>query len=140
MHYYFATRQELLRNAFAFSEQRWQEALDAELEHVETGAARVERMLLATIETGPPFSEQRALGNEVWSSLRTDEELRPVVERSYRAWLGADRRRDRGRKGRRLDPGRASTRPRRAGGSRRQETGSTRCSTWGSSIATKRPG
>jgi len=44
-------------------------------------------MLLATIETGPPFSEQRALGNEVWSSLRTDEELRPVVESSYRAWL-----------------------------------------------------
>ena len=35
-----------------------------------------------------PFSEQRALGNEVWSSLRSDEELRPVVERSYRAWLG----------------------------------------------------
>jgi AcrR family transcriptional regulator len=87
VHYYFATRQELLRNTFAFSEQRWQEALDAELEHVETGAARVERMLLATIETGPPFSEQRALGNEVWSSLRTDEELRPVVEGSYRAWL-----------------------------------------------------
>ncbi len=87
VHYYFATRQELLRHAFAFSEQRWQAALDAELEHVGTGAARVERMLLATIETGPPFSEQRALGNEVWSSLRTDEELRPVVERSYRAWL-----------------------------------------------------
>jgi len=87
VHYYFATRQELLRHAFAFSEQRRQEALDVELEGVESGAARVERMLLATIETGPPFSEQRALGNEVWSSLRTDEELRPVVERSYRAWL-----------------------------------------------------
>jgi AcrR family transcriptional regulator len=26
VHYYFATRQELLRNAFAFSEQRWQPA------------------------------------------------------------------------------------------------------------------
>lgn len=87
VHYYFETRQELLRHAFAFSEQRWQEALDLELESAATGAARVERMLLATIETGPPFSEQRALGNEVWSSLRTDEELRPVVERSYRAWL-----------------------------------------------------
>jgi AcrR family transcriptional regulator len=87
VHYYFETRQELLRNAFTFSEQRWQQALDAELESADTGAARVERMLLATIETGPPFSEQRALGNEVWSSLRTDEELRPVVEGSYRAWL-----------------------------------------------------
>jgi len=38
---------------------------------------------LVSIEPALPFSEQRALGNEVWSSLRSDEELRPVVERSY---------------------------------------------------------
>jgi AcrR family transcriptional regulator len=87
VHYYFATRQELLRNAFAFSEQRWQAATAAELETVTTGAARVERMLLVSIEPAHPFGEQRALGNEVWSSLRSDEELRPVVERSYRDWL-----------------------------------------------------
>ena len=87
VHYYFATRQELLRHAFAFSEQRWQAAIDAELAGVATGAARVERILLVSIEPALPFSEQRALGNEVWSSLRSDEELRPVVERSYRAWL-----------------------------------------------------
>ena len=88
VHYYFATRQELLRNAFAFSEQRWQAAIDAELATVSTGAARVERMLLVSVDPALAFSEQRALGNEVWSSLRSDEELRPVVERSYRAWLG----------------------------------------------------
>ena len=88
VHYYFATRQELLRNAFAFSEQRWQAAIDAELATVSTGAARVERMLLVSVDPALAFSEQRALGNEVWSSLRSDEELRPLVERSYRAWLG----------------------------------------------------
>ena len=44
-------------------------------------------MLLAGIEPDLPFSEQRALGNEIWSSLRSDDELRPLVERSYRAWL-----------------------------------------------------
>ena len=88
VHYYFATRQELLRNAFAFSEQRWQAAIAAELATVSTGAARVERMLLVSVDPALAFSEQRALGNEVWSSLRSDEELRPVVERSYRAWLG----------------------------------------------------
>ena len=88
VHYYFATRQELLRNAFAFSEARWHTAVDVELADVSTGAAKVERMLLAGAEADMPFSEQRALWNEVWSSLRSDEELRPLVERSYRAWLG----------------------------------------------------
>jgi AcrR family transcriptional regulator len=87
VHYYFATRQELLRKAFAFSEHRWQAAIDAELATVSTGAARVERMLLVSVDPALAFREQRALGNEVWSSLRSDEELRPLVERSYRAWL-----------------------------------------------------
>ena len=87
VHYYFATRQDLLRNAFAFSEQRWQAAVDGELVSVSTGAARVERMLLVSVDPALAFSEQRALGSELWSSLRSDEELRPVVERSYRAWI-----------------------------------------------------
>jgi AcrR family transcriptional regulator len=88
VHYYFTTRQELLRNAFAFSEERWHAAVTAELTEVATGAAKVERMLLVSVEPDLPFSEQRALWNEVWSSLRSDDELRPLVERSYRAWLG----------------------------------------------------
>ena len=88
VHYYFATRQELLRNAFEFSEKRWHTAVGAELAEVATGAARVERMLLVGVEPDLAFSEQRALWNEVWSSLRSDDELRPLVERSYRVWLG----------------------------------------------------
>jgi AcrR family transcriptional regulator len=88
VHYYFATRRELLRNAFEFSEKRWHTAVDAELVEVTTGAARVERMLLVGVEPDLAFSEQRALWNEVWSSLRSDDELRPLVERSYRVWLG----------------------------------------------------
>ena len=87
VHYYFSTRQELLRNAFAFSEERWIAAVNTDLADAATGATKVERVLLVSVETKPPFSEQRALWNEVWSSLRADDELRPVVERSYRAWL-----------------------------------------------------
>ena len=87
VHYYFATRQELLRNAFAFSEQRWQAAIDAELATVSSGAARVERMLLVSVDPALAFSEQRALGNEVWSSLRYDAELRPLVQERYRDWV-----------------------------------------------------
>jgi len=87
VHYYFTTRQELLRSALQFSEARWNAALDEQLAPLATAAAKVERTLLAGIEPDLPFSEQRALGNEIWSTLRTDDDLRPLVERSYRAWL-----------------------------------------------------
>jgi AcrR family transcriptional regulator len=88
VHYYFATRQALLRSALQFSEERWNAALDEQLALLPTAAAKVERMLVAGIEPDLPFREQRALGNEIWSTLRTDDELRPLVERSYKAWLG----------------------------------------------------
>jgi AcrR family transcriptional regulator len=87
VHYYFATRQELLRHTLEFSERRSNAALEAELEGATTAAERLERMLLSSLAGARPFSEQRALGNEVWSSLRTDEQLRPLVERSYGAWI-----------------------------------------------------
>lgn len=87
VHYYFATRQELLRNALVFSEARWTEALDGELGRLRTGAERLERVLLVTVDPKSHFSEQRALWNEVWSTLRFDDDLRPLVERYYRSWL-----------------------------------------------------
>ncbi len=34
----------------------------------------------------PELEEKPALWNEVWSSLRYDEELRPLVQERYRAW------------------------------------------------------
>jgi AcrR family transcriptional regulator len=87
VHYYFSTRQELLRNAFAWSEERWQTALSNQLAALPTGAERLECALCLSIDADPSFSYQRALWNEVWSSLRFDDELRPRVERSYREWL-----------------------------------------------------
>ena len=87
VHYYFTTRRDLLRNAFAFSEARWHAAVCRELADLTTGAEQVERILLVSFETDMAFSEQRALWNEVWSSLRSDDELRPLVEHSYRDWL-----------------------------------------------------
>ena len=84
VHYYFSTRQELLYNAFAFSVKRWHAAVEAELGGATTGREKVERILLAGVEPALPFSEQKVLWNEVWSSLRSDDDLRPLVERSYR--------------------------------------------------------
>ncbi len=89
VHYYFSTRQELLRDAFAFSVKRWHAAVTAELVGAATGREKVERILLAGAEPALPFREQRVLWNEVWSSLRSDDELRPLVESSYRASIGS---------------------------------------------------
>lgn len=88
VHYYFATRRELIRSAFAWSEELWSTALNKEIGALSTGRARVERALLASIDADEPFGEQQALWNEVWSSLRFDDELRPLVDSSYREWVG----------------------------------------------------
>jgi AcrR family transcriptional regulator len=84
VHYYFTTRQELLRATFAYAEDLRVAALETELTGIETGAARAERALVRTIE--PELEETPALWNEVWSSLRYDTELRPLVQERYRAW------------------------------------------------------
>jgi AcrR family transcriptional regulator len=84
VHYYFKTRRELVRATFAYSEDRRVEALEAELAGLDTGRERAERMLLRTLD--PQLRETPALWNEVWSSVRDDEELGPVVRERYRAW------------------------------------------------------
>src|SRR5260370_41640560 len=55
VHYYFTTRRELLRSAFAFSVERWHAAVNAELVGVTTGRTKVERMLLVSVEPDLPF-------------------------------------------------------------------------------------
>ena len=72
VHYYFPTRQELLRAAFAYSSERWDDAVAGDLGRATTGAKRVERFLLASVDPAAPYGEHRALWNEVWSSLRVD--------------------------------------------------------------------
>jgi AcrR family transcriptional regulator len=84
VHYYFKTRRELVRATFAYSEDRRVEALEAELAGLDTGRERAERMLLRTLD--PQLRETPALWNEVWSSVRDDEELGPVVRERYRTW------------------------------------------------------
>jgi AcrR family transcriptional regulator len=87
LHYYFATRQELLRATFAFSSQRWNEAVQAELARAPNLARRLEAYLFASVDSSEPYDTHRVLWNEVWSSLRVDTELRPLVRDAYRAWV-----------------------------------------------------
>jgi AcrR family transcriptional regulator len=85
VHYYFTTRQELLRATFAYAEDLRVNALEAELSGLDSGAERAQRALWRTID--PELEETPALWNEVWSSLRYDTELRPLVQERYRAWI-----------------------------------------------------
>jgi AcrR family transcriptional regulator len=84
VHYYFATRQELLRATFAFAEDRRVQALEAELAELDTGAAKAAHALERTLEPG--LEEIPVLWNEVWSSLAEDDALRPLLQERYRDW------------------------------------------------------
>jgi AcrR family transcriptional regulator len=87
LHYYFETRQELLRAAFVFSGERWRETVEVVLSRSATGVEKVERYLLASVDPSGQFGEHRVMWNEVWGSIRVDAELRPMVEEAYRAWV-----------------------------------------------------
>src|SRR6185295_1510004 len=63
VHYYFSTRRELLRSAFAFSESRLDQLVDEEISGLADGAEKLERVLLVSIDADTPISEQRALWN-----------------------------------------------------------------------------
>jgi AcrR family transcriptional regulator len=87
LHYYFETRQELLRAAFVFSGERWRETVEVVLSRAATGVEKVERYLLASVDPSGQFGEHRVMWNEVWGSIRVDAELRPMVEEAYRGWV-----------------------------------------------------
>jgi AcrR family transcriptional regulator len=87
VHYYFATRRELIRGAFLYSEDRANTRCEAELARLATGAERLERLLVLDLDDEPVFRENRTLWGAAWSVMRHDEELRPEVERLYRAWI-----------------------------------------------------
>jgi AcrR family transcriptional regulator len=87
VHYYFSTRQELLKSAFDYSEELTRRAVEAELASLATGRDRAERFLALSVDDESLFDENRALWNEVWSSMRFDRELRPSVEHHYGEWL-----------------------------------------------------
>ena len=85
VHYYFTTRQELsalrsrTRKTYVSTRSRpsWRRSLPAPSALSEPSSAR-----------STPRSRKRPRSwNEVWSSLRNDEELRPLVQERYRAWI-----------------------------------------------------
>ncbi len=86
VHYYFRTRRELLRAAFAYADDRWRARAQAELALIASGAERLERYLLLYVGDEEDLLENRALWNEAWSGMPLDGELAPDVKAAYRRW------------------------------------------------------
>lgn len=86
VHYYVQTRQELLRQALAYADERTRTQLEAELVELATGRERLERLLVAYASNEPVFEQSHALSSAAWGSLMLDEELAPAVRAAYQRW------------------------------------------------------
>ena len=87
LHYYYATREELLARAFAYAEDRAQARAQAEIALCATAAERVERFLLLYLDDESVFHENWVLWNEMWTSALFDDKVRPGVREAYRRWV-----------------------------------------------------
>lgn len=87
LHYYFATREELLVRAFAYAEDRAQTRAQAEIALCATGAERLERFLFLYLDDESVFHENWVLWNEMWTSALFDDKVRPGVGEAYRRWV-----------------------------------------------------
>jgi AcrR family transcriptional regulator len=87
VHYYCATRDELLSQAFVFADER----AAAVEERAGAGlppAERIERVLLLYLDDeGSDIFENWILWREMWNHALFDTKLRPVLEDSYRDWV-----------------------------------------------------
>jgi AcrR family transcriptional regulator len=87
VHYYFATREELLRRAFGHAESALDRSVEVELAGLATGRERLERALMLGLEAYAAAPDGRGLWNEVWSSATFDPALRPLMRDWYGTWL-----------------------------------------------------
>jgi AcrR family transcriptional regulator len=88
VHYYFATRTALLREAFMYADVRVDEYVDAQIAGLATAAERLERLLSVYVSDADPLvRENSILWREMWTNAVFDDSLRTAVEESYASWL-----------------------------------------------------
>jgi AcrR family transcriptional regulator len=86
VHYYCATREELLRQAFLHADAR-AAAAEAELDREGAATERLERHLLLYLQEGSVIYEDWVLWREMVSHALFDERYRPALEDAYRGWV-----------------------------------------------------
>jgi AcrR family transcriptional regulator len=87
LHYYFATRQELLARAFAFADTRVDAHVLALVDERGSGRERLETLLEAYLSPEPVVTEDWVVWSELWRSARFDETLRGMLHDGDREWL-----------------------------------------------------
>jgi AcrR family transcriptional regulator len=86
IHYYFATRSDLLVNAFEHADREADKAATRAIEGIPLAADRLARLLVVYAAADPVFREDWILWVEMWRSAIFDERLRSSVSASNRAW------------------------------------------------------
>jgi AcrR family transcriptional regulator len=87
LHYYFATRQELLARAFAYADTRVDAHVLALVDEAGSGRERLETVLTAYLSPDPVVTEDWVVWSELWRSARFDETLHEMLHQADREWL-----------------------------------------------------
>jgi AcrR family transcriptional regulator len=87
LHYYFATRHELLARAFAFADTRVDAHVIALVGDEGSGHERLEALLTAYLSPDAVVTEDWVVWSELWRSARFDETLRDLLHEADRDWI-----------------------------------------------------
>jgi AcrR family transcriptional regulator len=88
LHYYFATRRELLARAFAFADTRVDAHVLSLVGEQGSGRERLETLLTAYLSPEPVVTEDWVVWSELWRSARFDETLLELLHDADREWVG----------------------------------------------------
>jgi AcrR family transcriptional regulator len=88
IHYYFATRDDLLMQAFDHADAKADQAAEAALAGLDDPLDRLRRLLLIYSGGEEVFREDWVLWVEMWRSAIFDDRLAESVRRSNATWIG----------------------------------------------------
>jgi AcrR family transcriptional regulator len=88
LHYYFATRHELLARAFAFADTRVDAHVLSLVGDEGSGRDRLETLLTAYLSPDPVVTEDWVVWSELWRSARFDATLGELLHDADREWVG----------------------------------------------------
>lgn len=87
LHYYFATRADLVVRAFAYAEDRAAAFIDRRIADATDARGRLDAALVGYLEDDPSIDADWLIYAETLRAARFDDELRPTVLDSHRAWI-----------------------------------------------------
>jgi AcrR family transcriptional regulator len=88
LHYYFATRRELLGRAFAFADARVDAHVLALVGSEGSARDRLETLLVSYLSAEAVVTEDWVVWSELWRSARFDATLRELLHEADGEWVG----------------------------------------------------